>query len=544
VTGRGATKGSGTAISRWKRDPIAFIREVLINPETGQPFELYPEQERFFREAFILGPDGRLPYPELLFSAPKKSGKTGGAAMAALYVIVALGGSFAEGYCVANDFEQASSRVFQAITRIIQASPLLRHTAKFTNNKIEFRSTGSTITAIASDYAGAAGSNPTITIFDELWGYTSERAQRLWDEMVPVPTRKVSVRLTVSYSGFQSESSLLESLYRRALEGEVIGPDLYRAGGLLAYWTHTCPAPWQTSEWREQMREQLRPNAYLRLIENRWASSESTFIEMQWFDGCVEPDAHPVVADPDLPVWIGVDASLKRDSTAIVCTTWDERTKQVRLVWHRIFQPTPNDPLDFEATIERTLTELNDKFEVKEIRFDPYQLVAVAQRLRGRGLPMIEFPQSVPNLTESSTNLYELFKGRNLVLYADAEIRLAISRAVALETSRGWRIAKDKQSHKIDVVVALAMAALGAVHGQEHTPAILVYYKELSERRHAEEDAIAQGKPVPPREQMTEDEDDGEEGSDLVRIYQETRAGIGKPALSPSFTPWPKRRGW
>ena len=30
-------------------------------------------------------------------------------------------------------------------------------------------------------------------------------------------------------------------------------------------------------------------------------------------------------------------------------------------------------------------------------------------------------------------------------------------------TSRGWRITKEKQSHKIDVVVALAQAALGAV---------------------------------------------------------------------------------
>ena len=34
--------------------------------------------------------------------------------------------------------------------------------------------------------------------------------------------------------------------------------------------------------------------------------------------------------------------------------------------------------------------------------------------------------------------------------------------AVAAETTRGWRIAKDKQSHRIDVVVALAMAALSA----------------------------------------------------------------------------------
>jgi hypothetical protein len=70
--------------------------------------------------------------------------------------------------------------------------------------------------------------------------------------------------------------------------------------------------------------------------------------------------------------------------------------------------------------------------------------------------------------TEASQNLFELVKGRTLIVYADADIRLAISRAVAIETSRGWRIAKEKQSHKIDVVIALAQAALGAVQqGQQ-----------------------------------------------------------------------------
>ena len=37
---------------------------------------------------------------------------------------------------------------------------------------------------------------------------------------------------------------------------------------------------------------------------------------------------------------------------------------------------------------------------------------------------------------------------------------------MAIESSRGWRIAKEKQAHKIDVVVALSMAALAAVKGQ------------------------------------------------------------------------------
>ncbi len=448
-------------LTRHRDDPVAFIRAVLRNPEDGRPFILYPAEAEFIRRAFTLTTDGRLRFPEMVFSAPKKSGKTALAAMLAIYVAVVVGGRYAEIYCLSNDFEQSVGRVFEACRRIIEASPVLTSIAKVTASRIEFLSTGSFIQACASDYSGFAGSNPALCIFDELWGYVSEASTRLWDEAVPSPTRKVSGRLTVTYSGFSGESKLLESLYKLAIAGELVAPDLYESSGMLAFWTHQPPAPWQTESWLAQMRLQLRPNAYLRLIENRWVTSESSFVDMDWWDACVAPDLSPELTNPGLPVWVGVDASVKRDSTAIAAVTFENG--KVRLVWHRIFQPSPTDPLDFEMTIEKTLLELRHRFNVREVRFDPYQMQSTAQRLTTSGLPMIEFAQSVPNLTEASTNFYELVKGRNLVVYPDAEIRLAVSRAVALETSRGWRIAKEKQSHKIDIVVAMAMAALPAV---------------------------------------------------------------------------------
>jgi hypothetical protein len=46
---------------------------------------------------------------------------------------------------------------------------------------------------------------------------------------------------------------------------------------------------------------------------------------------------------------------------------------------------------------------------------------------------------------------------------------------VALETSRGWRIAKEKASHKIDVAVAPAMASLGAVLGGQMRDSVMEY---------------------------------------------------------------------
>ena len=245
-----------------------------------------------------------------------------------------------------------------------------------TANKIVFTSTGSSITAIATDYRGAAGSNPTITVFDELWGVTSENGQRLWDELVPVPTRRISIRLTVTYAGFESESALLERLYKRGLQGEQIAPSLYEQPGLLMFWSHEPVAPWQTPEWREQMRLQLRPNAYLRLIENRWVTSESSFVPIEWWDACTDAELRPSLADIKINVWVGLDASVVRDSTAIVCCTFDNELKKVRLVWHKIFQPSPEDPLDFEATVEKTLLDLRRMFYIREVRYDPYQLAS------------------------------------------------------------------------------------------------------------------------------------------------------------------------
>jgi hypothetical protein len=60
---------------RWRGDPAAFIEEALVDPETGKPFVLTEAQRRFLTHAFDLSADGRLRYPELVFSAPKKSGK-------------------------------------------------------------------------------------------------------------------------------------------------------------------------------------------------------------------------------------------------------------------------------------------------------------------------------------------------------------------------------------------------------------------------------------------------------------------------------------
>jgi hypothetical protein len=276
----------------------------------------------------------------------------------------------------------------------------------------------------------------------------------------------VSARLVTTYAGFEGESTLLEELYRRGLQQRQVGTDLHTGDGLLMFWSHVPVAPWQDERWLSDMRRTLRPNQYLRMIENRFVTTESSFVDMQDWDSCVDPAMTPTLAAPALPVWVGVDASVKRDSTAIVAVTFNKTAQRVVLVNHRIFQPSAKEPLDFEATVERTLRDLVRRFAVRSVHYDPFQMAAVAQRLQQAGVPMRECPQTVGNLTEIGTNLFDLIKAHSFLAYPDADLRLAISRAIAVETSRGWRISKEKQAYKIDVVVALAMAAHAAVQRQ------------------------------------------------------------------------------
>jgi len=191
------------------------------------------------------------------------------------------------------------------------------------------------------------------------------------------------------------------------------------------------------------MRRSLRPNQYLRMIENRFVTSESLFISMSAWDRCVDPGLGPVSVDKSLRIYVGVDAATKHDSAAIVACAWDRKAQQVRLVFHRVFQPSPDEPLDFEATIERTVLDLRERFLLKKCLFDPWQMQASAQRLGKQGVRLEEFPQSPANLTSASQNLYELIQAQGIVLYPDAAMRLAHRQAAANAQDRPDRRARN-----------------------------------------------------------------------------------------------------
>jgi phage terminase large subunit-like protein len=319
---------------------------------------------------------------------------------------------------LANDLEQTLAPVFKTMEGIIKYNPELQREAEVQSKTI-YLANGTTLTAISGDYQGAAGSNHGCVSYDELWGYTSESSVRLWEELTLVPTRKNSIRFTSTYAGFEGESKLLWELYKQVVSkdehpegmGERLHPNLpifgNREARIFAYWDHEPRMPWQTHDYYASQKKTLRPGAYLRLHQNQWATAEETFITPEMWNPCVNPNHHPSTTTRE-PLFVGVDVGIKHDNAARAAVTWDESGEKLILVSHRIWKPTPNQPLDLEGTVEEDLRDLSDGSDLVKCLVDPYQMHRSVTTLQAAGVPIKEFPQTQANCTLMGQTLFDL----------------------------------------------------------------------------------------------------------------------------------------
>lgn len=475
-------------------DTEGFWLRQTWNPETKKmgaagKMTLFPLHRRIFGKVLTFNEQGDLPYETVLFSATKKSAKTTiAASVGAWYLEEGPAGT--EIYVIANSKEQGEGRVMRDIQyhyemRIQEGkysdNPKAANYCKMNQFRIEL-SNGSFIQVLGQSFKASAGSRHALTLWDELWGSTTELDRRMWDEMTPIPTVNNSLRFISTYAGFENESDLLWEIYTRGVgkdehengQGKKIEglEDLpcWENGNLFTYWTHDPTMPWQTDKYLEEQMASERPAAFLRLHLNQWVTSHEAFIPVEWWDEAAKSysaDAslwtdHPMRT---FPVVVGVDAGQKRDSTALVAVAYDSKRGKVGLVYHRIWTPTSTEHVDLEATVEKELLYIYNKFKLVSVVYDPTHLIQTMMRLKSKGLPTHEFPQTGDKMLSASQLLFDLFKNKNLEVYPDDVLRRHIQMAVAETGPRGFRIKKVKVSnrHHIDGAVALAMACHEAV---------------------------------------------------------------------------------
>ena len=296
---------------------------------------------------------------------------------------------------------------------------------------------------------------------------------------IQIPGVPISLRFVSTYAGFEGESDLLWGLYDLIVnEGNAVkgledichedtgGPTCWENGRMFAYWDSAHRMPWQTEEYyAEQMASTMKANEYARLHENRWTFGSEPFMDIKWWDRVEVLDGdlvHDVKnARRQLPVVIGCDASTKHDSTAVVGVQYDYASDQLSIAFHRIWTPTPEEPMDFEKTLEQYILDRhNEGFNIAAIVYDPTQLHRSMTRLSTTIPNIREYVQTLGNMTKCSETLYSVFKNQKLWVYRDKELREHMKHAQSEDKGKGFRIVKPKKAsvHHTDAAIALAMA--------------------------------------------------------------------------------------
>lgn len=416
------------------------------------------------RAALVRDSRGRLAYQTIVWSAPKKTGKTTIAAAVALWVAVCYPNS--EVILLANDGAQAHDRAFAAIRTSLQLHDPLPPTRILSDRVV--LPNGSVIRPHPCDAEGIAGANPRLTVITEAWAYTSRQKMRLWAETTPPPNLFDALRFVESYAGIRGANSVLEQLWDTAQKGERVEPlssqydttvMVNREASLFYFYDHGIPAmrrlPWQTKDYYAVQSNILAPDEFNRIHMNEWISSAPSALQDAWLYRCVTDELPP----DTLPIVVGVDAGVVRSNFALVAVTVADQNGKLHVVDAVRWEPR-GAPLDFSA-IQQFIVSLCKSRPVIEIAYDPYQLhQMMTDLLRSHVAYTRPFPQQLRGVADG--NLVRLLQLGRITIHRSLIGQFAEHSAHTAYDPRARRFVAVRGPN--DLIVALSMAAYRAFY--------------------------------------------------------------------------------
>jgi phage terminase large subunit-like protein len=106
-------------------------------------------------------------------------------------------------------------------------------------------------------------------------------------------------------------------------------------------------------------------------------------------------------------LFLGVDAGLKSDSTAVVAVKFDNFTDKLVVAGHRIWQPRPGEILDLGSTLEFFIRGLSQRATIVKLLYDPSQAQRSMKMLREMWIDVEELAQTQANLSTATQSLYK-----------------------------------------------------------------------------------------------------------------------------------------
>lgn len=476
---------------------VAFFAECLTHTTgewRGQPFVLADWQaDRIVRPLFgWKRADGTRRYRTAFIAVPRKAGKTTLAAGLALYAAFADGEPGAQVINAAADREQARL-CFDIARQMVEAEPELLSRADVFKNAITLPEMGSSYRVLSSDAYTKHGLNCHYIGADELHCWPG---RELWDTLVTsTGARRQPLTVVTTTAGYDRHSLCYElwEHARKVRDGIIEDPSflpvLFAADEDddwkdPATWAKAHPGYGITVQRdyfeQECAKAQATPayeNSFRRLLLNQWTEQDSRWLAMDAWDGC--RGEMPELQGREC--WAGLDLASTTDLSAFVLAfhvgdklilkphfwipedTIRERVRRDRVPYDQwvaqgLITATPGAVTDYDF-IRRDISELAERYQLREVAFDRWNATQLTTQLAGDGLALVGFGQGFASMAGPSRELERRIVGRELLHDGNPVLRWMVSNVtVEMDPAGNLKPSKAKSTERIDGVVAACMA--------------------------------------------------------------------------------------
>ena len=499
------------------------VRFIEMLPHTkgeyaGMQFWLLPWEEELIRNIFgIVKEDGTRQFKTAFVEIPKKNGKSELAAAIALYMLFADGEAAPEVYGAACDRAQASI-VFNTAKSMVEMTPALRKRCKImtsTKRLVNYCNAGF-YQVLSADIKSKHGLNVSGCIIDEIHAMQGAQGRSLYNiltkgagdarlqPLTTIITTAGDDRESVAYELHQKAQDILDGkrddytfypvIYSLSIDEDWTNEEnWYKVNPSLGY---TIKIDGMREAFHEAQQNPADEVTFRWLRLNQWVGSTTS-----WIADSIVAKGLMKINDSELEgrdCYGGLDLSSSEDVTALsllfppqddngqyilklFCWIPDEtlprRERQTGFpysTWKArgFLETTPGNVIDY-AYIQNKISELGDRYNIRECAYDPWGAIQIVEQLSEMGFTMVPMRQGFASMSAPTRELFEQMMKVNL-LYDNPIYRWMVSN-VAIETDAAGncKVTKKRSKGKVDAVVATIMALDRCVrHRMEHKGSI------------------------------------------------------------------------
>lgn len=495
-------------------------------PLSGKPFDPDPFQAFILCSIFAWKrkADHLRRFRYAYVEVPRKNGKTFLASVVSLYMLSIDGEGGAQVYSAATKREQAKI-AWEGARRFAKRSPALIGKFRERYSSLEFEPLDARFEPLPADSDKLDGLNPHCVVNDELHAWPD---RGLWDVIEDgLGARSQPLIFSITTAGYNMVSICYEIRTHCVHLLEMEGYEDEKTFAFIA-----CPDPgeddpegdaWKTPEvWQkanpalgtakglEYMEDQVEkaqqmPSKQFAVLNkqlNIWTAGEEKWLDVRRFEECgrVKFESYEEAFDSlkGRECYSALDLSSKVDFSALVHLFPPVEDDDVWSVLARLWLPektlrdrertdrapirswahqgfitgTDGEIIDYEQIFEE-IKQDGDRFQIREIGFDPWNAVQLATNLDVEGFDMVQMRQGFGTLAAPTKELEAMVLRRQFEHFGNPVLCwMARNTIVKRDVNDNLRPDKEKSTERIDGIVALIMALGRAIVGEEQRKSV------------------------------------------------------------------------